>query len=252
MGVKKTSDQCNVRKTRYVELPDSGTKNSIPLPFHAKLPPSGGKLQNQEKMSQSLQKTVRILEGISVRIGQAVAWLVLALAILTLVVAIPRYLLSSTWFLELHLFDVDWDAVRSVYSRNVNALNDGIQYIHATIFMLGVSYAMKLGDHVRIDIFYRGMSARKKAWVDILGVLFFLFPMFLFILVMSWNYVLSSWSIFETSSRPGGLSYVYVFKTLLLIMPVLMLLQGSALLMRRILELKNIHMGDDTETGESV
>ena len=192
------------------------------------------------------------MDGINIRIGQAAAWLVLLLAILTLMVAIPRYLLSSTWFLDLHLFGIDWEAVRTVYSRNVNAMNDGIQYIHATIFMLGVSYAMKLGDHVRIDIFYRDMSKRQKAWVDILGIVLFLYPMFLFILIMSWSYVMSSWSIHETSPRPGGLSYVYLFKTLLLIMPVLMLIQGTALLLRRILLLKGMQMDAENDSGENV
>ena len=34
---------------------------------------------------------------------------------------------------------LDWEAIRSVYSRHVNALNDSIQYVHAIIFMVGVS-----------------------------------------------------------------------------------------------------------------
>jgi TRAP-type mannitol/chloroaromatic compound transport system permease small subunit len=189
-------------------------------------------------MTRFLQNSVRILDNFSLRCGRAVSWLVLILALATLAVAIPRYLLNNSWFMSLNLLGLDWESLRNLYNHNVNAMNDSTQYIHAIIFMVGVSYAMKLGDHVRIDIFYRNMSMRTRAWVDLLGVLLFMYPMFLFIFFMSWDYVLNSWSILETSQRPGGLELVYLLKTFILIMPVLMLLQGTSLLFRKILELK--------------
>jgi len=198
-----------------------------------------------------MQKSVRLLENISEISGRIVAWLVLALVALTLLVAIPRYVLSNEWFLQLHLLGIDWEALRGHYSRNVNAMNDGVQYLHAIIFMIGIAYAMKLGDHVRIDILYRRMSDRTRAWVDLLGTLFFLYPTFIFILYVSWDYVLASWQVVESSPRPGGLAYVYLLKSLLIIMPALMLLQGTALLLRSVLQLRNQPMPDTPhEHGE--
>jgi len=186
-----------------------------------------------------MNKTIHFLESISEQSGRLVAWLVLLLVLLTLSVAIPRYLLSNEWFLGLNLLSLDWSEIRSNYSQHVNAMNDGIQYMHAIIFMFGLSYAMKSGDHVRIDILYRSMSARRQAWVNIIGILLLFYPTFIFILIMSWDYVLNAWSILESSSRPGGLPWLYLLKSMLLIMPVMMILQGTASLLRNIQTLIN-------------
>lgn len=182
----------------------------------------------------TIDKITHKLDMISEYAGRTVAWFVLLLALLTLLVALPRYLLSNESFMQLNLFWLNWEDIRLLYSSNVNAMSDGIQFLHATIFMVGISYAMKSGDHVQIDIIYRNLSARSKAWVNILGMLLLFYPTFIFIWVMSWQYVLNSWSIFESSSRPGGLQFIFVLKTFLLIMPAMMILQGSALLLRNI------------------
>ncbi|NOY67834.1 MAG: TRAP transporter small permease subunit [Gammaproteobacteria bacterium] len=182
----------------------------------------------------TIDKITHKLDMISEYAGRTVAWFVLLLALLTLLVALPRYLLSNESFMQLNLFWLNWEDIRLLYSSNVNAMSDGIQFLHATIFMVGISYAMKSDDHVQIDIIYRNLSARSKAWVNILGMLLLFYPTFIFIWVMSWQYVLNSWSIFESSSRPGGLQFIFVLKTFLLIMPAMMILQGSALLLRNI------------------
>jgi len=185
-------------------------------------------------MSLNVNKIIQSIESISEVAGRLVSWLVLLLALLTLFVTVPRYLLSNEMFLQLNLFWLDWEAIRSTYNHNVNALSDSIQFIHAIIFMVGISYALKLGDHVRIDILYRKMSARSQAWVNIIGMLLLFYPTFIFIGVMSWQYVINAWNILESSSRPGGLPFIYLLKTFLLIMPALMVLQGTALLLYNI------------------
>ncbi len=190
-------------------------------------------------MGNKTTTIIRWLDVLAEGAGRMVSWLVLLLVMLTLIVAVPRYLLSSEWFLGLQLFSLDWEAIRSVYSRNVNALNDSIQYVHAIIFMVGVSYALKCGEHVRIDIIYRNLRPRTQAWVNIIGSLALFYPMFIFLLVMSWQYVINAWDVMESSSRPGGLPFVYILKTFLLIMPVMMMLQGTAILLRNIQALRS-------------
>ena len=186
----------------------------------------------------TIEKISHRLDMVSEYAGRSVAWLVLSLALLTLFVAIPRYLLSNEWFLQLNLLGLNWDNIRTLYSHNVNAMSDAIQFMHAVIFMMGISYAMKSGDHVRIDIIYRNLSKRSQAWVNIVGMALLFYPTFIFIFIMSWQYVLNSWSILESSSRPGGLPSIFVLKSFLLIMPMMMILQGTALLLRNILILR--------------
>lgn len=199
-------------------------------------------------MRLNISTIIERLDALTDLGGRLVSWLVLALMLLTLLVAAPRYLLSNEGFLELNLFHLDWEAIRSVYSHYVNALGDAIQYVHAIIFMVGVSYALKQGDHVRIDIIYRQLGNKARARVNIAGYLLLFFPMFIFLFVMSWQYVLNSWGVMETSVRPGGLPYLYVLKTFLLIMPVMMLLQGIAQFLRHIqilrLDDNNLTTGD--------
>ena len=185
-------------------------------------------------MSKRTEKTIQILEAVSEYGGRCVSWLVLLLVILTLIVAVPRYLLSNEAFLSLNLMALDWEAIRNVYGQSVNALSDSIQYVHAIIFMVGVSYAMKHNDHVRIDILYRNRTEHGQAWINIIGCLLLFYPTFIFLLLMSWDYVLIAWTIGEASSRPGGLPFIYLLKSLLIIMPIMMIIQGTALLLRNI------------------
>jgi len=98
-----------------------------------------------------------------------------------------------------------------------------IIYLHSTIFMLGIVYAFSEDKHVRIDIFYQSYSTNKKKKVNLWGLVLLLFPFFVFIFYISLGYVLSSWSKLEGSPESGGLPFVYVLKSLILVLPVSMI-----------------------------
>lgn len=164
-----------------------------------------------------MQTAINKLEQISEASGRVIAWLTLFIVLITFIVVVLRY-----------AFDIG-----SI------ALQESISYMHAFVFMLGVAYTLKHDGHVRVDIFYRKMSASKKAWVDLLGTVLLLFPVCLFIFISSWDYVLTSWSQLEESGEAGGLAYVYILKTCLLIMPVLLMLQGVALSLKSFLLIKS-------------
>lgn len=164
-----------------------------------------------------MQKIINKLEAISEVSGRLIAWLTLFLVLMTFIVVVLRY-----------AFDIG-----SI------ALQESVSYMHAFVFMLGAAYTLKHDSHVRVDIFYRKMSAIQKAWSDLLGTLLLLFPVCLFIFFSSWDYVLTSWSQLEESGEAGGLAYVYLLKTTLLLMPLLMMLQGTALALQNILIIKN-------------
>lgn len=161
------------------------------------------------------------LETINELAGRIIAWLTLLIVLVTFLVVILRY-----------GFDIG-----SI------ALQESVSYFHAFVFMLGAAYTLKHDGHVRVDIFYRKMTVVKKAWVDLLGTLVLLFPVCLFILISSWDYVSTSWSQLEQSGEAGGLAYVYILKTALLIMPILLMLQGTALVMKNFLTLKEKNHG---------
>ena len=145
-----------------------------------------------------------------------ISWLTLLLVALVISVVLSRYFLG----------------IGSI------AIQESVSYVHAIIFMLGLAYTLQRGGHVRVDIFYREFSARRKALIDLLGAALFLLPFCGFILFSSWDYVMASWSIKETSSETGGIAAVYLLKTLMIIMPATLALQGIAQIIESIMVVK--------------
>jgi len=158
------------------------------------------------RLQKSMSGLVHRIETLSEWSGKAVSWLTLFMVLLVFFVVFLRYVLN----------------VGSI------PLQESITYLHGMVFLLGASYTLKQNEHVRVDVFYSVMSHKKKAWVDVLGNLIFLFPVCLYILFMSLDYVLLSWRINEASVEAGGLPGLYLLKSLILVMPVLMMLQGIA------------------------
>lgn len=142
--------------------------------------------------------------------GRTAAWLALALVLVTFTVVLLRYLFS----------------VGSI------ALQEAILYLHAGLFLLGAAYTLKADAHVRVDIFYRRLSRRTRALVDLLGALLLLLPVCAFLLWISWDYVAVAWSLREGSRETGGLPYVYLLKTLIPVGAGLLIIQGLSQALR--------------------
>ncbi|MCO7227112.1 TRAP transporter small permease subunit [Pleionea sp. CnH1-48] len=122
----------------------------------------------------------------------------------------------------------------NVFQINFIALQESTTWLHAAVFMLGAAYTLQSNEHVRVDIFYRQYSAKTQAIVDIAGTLLFLFPVSLFILISSWRYVSLSWKLGEASAEVGGLPALYLLKSLVIVMPILLLIEGCHQIMNNI------------------
>ncbi|WP_136680754.1 TRAP transporter small permease subunit [Neptunomonas sp. XY-337] len=165
--------------------------------------------------SSFLIPLVKGIDCLSEWTGKLIAWLTLLMVIVTFVIVVMRYVLSI---------------------GNV-ALQESVIYMHSFVFLLGAAYTLKHDGHVRVDIFYRPLSERNKAIINIIGTLFLLIPVAGFIGYISWDYVASSWELKEGSQEAGGLDFRYLLKSALVVMPTLMILQGVAELGRCILVL---------------
>lgn len=110
--------------------------------------------------------------------------------------------------------------LRYAFNVVIIPLQELILYLHAFVFMLGIIYCLHQDRHVRIDVFHQNMSESSKRKVHVLGNLLLLIPTFAFMLYASYDYVYSSWSKLEGSAETGGLAFIYVLKTLLLILPL--------------------------------
>lgn len=113
-------------------------------------------------------------------------------------------------------------------------LQESVIYLHATAFMLGIAYTMKVDEHVRVDVIYGRLSGRQQAWVNLAGHLLFLLPVALTIGIGSLPYVTASWHILEGSPEVGGIPGIFVLKTLIPVMATLVTLQGLAEIARNV------------------
>lgn len=154
--------------------------------------------------SSNLLKIANKLDNFIEFIGRSIAWFSFAMVILMFAIVLLRYGFSLGWI----------------------ALQESVLYLHAYLFMLGCSYALKHDEHVRVDVFYRRFSPFKKALVNVLGHLILLWPVAIFILLVSFDYVSVSWQIKEQSQEAGGLPFVYLLKSLIPAMSILLLIQS--------------------------
>lgn len=106
------------------------------------------------------------------------------------------------------------------------ALQESVTYLHACAFLLAACYTLRADEHVRVDIFYRNFSEKRKALTNLVGTLVFLLPVCGFIVWSSLDYVGQSWTIKEISADAGGLPGVFLLKTLIPLFAVLLALQG--------------------------
>ena len=94
--------------------------------------------------------------------------------------------------------------------------NVGLQelewHFFSVIILLGMSYALKDDTHVRVDIFYEKMSVKKRALINMAGVILFILPLALLVAWLSWDYVVEAYESGEGSADPGGLPYRWAIK----------------------------------------
>lgn len=157
-----------------------------------------------------LERIASLFEFINEWMGRTISWLSLLMVLVTFTVVVLRYVFDLGWI---------W-------------LQESVTFMHGALFLVGAAYTLKHEGHVRVDIFFQGFSVQKKAWVDLLGSLLLLLPVCLFIFMVSWEYVAQSWSLHEGSREAGGLDGVYLFKSLILLMAGLLLLQGVSTVIR--------------------
>ncbi|WP_373481031.1 TRAP transporter small permease subunit [Geminocystis sp.] len=161
-------------------------------------------------------KIAQIIDLITEWYGKIVYWLVLVMIGIGVWNVIGRYL-------------------GKIIGENLtsNSLIELQWYIFDLIFFLGAAYTLKKDNHVRVDIFYKDLSTKRKALINIIGVLFFLIPFCGVIIYFSWQYVFNSWQILEISPDDSGLPR-YPIKTLIIISPILLIIQGISELIKNL------------------
>jgi len=148
-------------------------------------------------------------------IGRGTSWVALGLVLVVFVDVVMRYLFKTSFVftqeLEWHLFGF--------------------------IFLIGAGYTLLHDGHVRVDIIYQRLGGKGRAWINLLGVIFFLIPGCIMVISTSWKFTLNSFSMMEGSPDPGGIPFRFLIKGTIPVGFVLLLLQGLSLAIHSLLQL---------------
>jgi len=166
---------------------------------------------------KALLKLSRAIDAVNERVGRIVIWLILAMALVSTVNALVRY----------------------VFNRSSNAWLELQWYLFAAVFLLCAGYTLLHNEHIRIDVLSSRLSARSRLWIDVIGTVLFLLPVSMFIVWLSWPIFVNAWVSNEISSNAGGL----VRWPARLLVPagfLLLSLQGLSELIKRVAALKGL------------
>ncbi|KKB07541.1 TRAP transporter small permease subunit [Devosia chinhatensis] len=164
---------------------------------------------------QGLAALVRGISAINWLVGQVLSWLALVCVLVCFAVVVQRYFFhtSTLWMQDLYV------------------------WVSGAMFTGVAGFALLRQDHVRVDIFYRPSSVRRKAIADLVGVILFLIPFMVVVWLYTFPAVRRSWGFYEASANIGGMPGLFILKTFILVFAVLVGLQGLAMAARSILVL---------------
>jgi len=159
----------------------------------------------------------RAIDWLNERVGRVTYWLVLVAVLISAANAVVRkaFNVSSNSFLE-----IQW-------------------YLFSAIFLFCAGYTLLHNRHVRIDVIAGRLSPKAQAWIDILGTLFFLMPMSIIVMWLSWPVFVMALERHEVSSNTGGL-IIWPARLLVPIGFFLLIIQGVSELIKRVAFLKGL------------
>ena len=157
------------------------------------------------------------MDRISERIGHTIYWLVLVAVLISCINAV----------------------VRKAFNWSSNSLLEIQWYLFSAIFLFCAGYTLLKNQHVRIDVISGRLSKRAQAWIDIFGTLFFLLPMAILIMYLSWPVFVQAYERHEVSTNAGGL-IIWPARLMVPIGFLLLAAQGISELVKRVAFLQGL------------
>lgn len=175
-------------------------------------------------MTRYLRRLCRLIDNVNILVGKIVAWGTAVVVAVVFVDVVMRYAFNTSFVFTQ---EMEW-------------------HLFAFIFLMGAGATLLKDGHVRVDIFYQRLGEKGRAWVNLLGVIFFLIPGCTMIILTSLKFVSASFSVMEGSPDPGGIPFRYIIKSFIPAGIFLLLIQGIALGIRSLYQV----MGRELEPQE--
>ncbi len=138
---------------------------------------------------------------------------------------------SSVILIAVIVFDV---VGRHFFSSGSSRLQELEWHLHTVLFMgcLGLGYVCDT--HVRIDLVRERLGTRVQCWIEILGCVFFLFPLCGVLIYYGVGFTHAAWAVGEVSSSATGLTHRWIIKAAIPLGAILLFVAGTGVLLRNI------------------
>lgn len=174
----------------------------------------------------ALKKISERIDGFNEWIGHGVAWVTLLLVVVVFVDVVMRYLFNTSFVftqeLEWHLFGY--------------------------IFLIGAGYTLLHDGHVRVDIIYQRLGPRAQAWINLIGVVTFMLPGCIMVVITAWKFTHNAWAVMEGSPDPGGIPFRFLIKGAIPVGFGLLILQGISLGIHSLLQIMGLEALEEKES----
>lgn len=148
----------------------------------------------------------------------------------------------TAFVMVLMILNVTYDVImRYFFNTGSIAMQEMEWHLFSIVILLGISYTLKEDGHVRVDVIYDRLTNKKKAKINMVGVLLFIIPISLLIAVESIPYVLESFASNEKSGDPGGLEYRWLLKALIPLSFFLLIITSIGYFIRNLNIYKGLH-----------
>jgi TRAP-type mannitol/chloroaromatic compound transport system permease small subunit len=180
-----------------------------------------------------LQRFLLKIDQFSMAVGHAFAWCIVILTLGTSYEVFVRYVLHdpTSW-----AFDMSY-------------------ILYGALFLMSGAYALSRNAHVRGDVFYRLLSPRKQATIEIILYFIFFYPGVTSLIIAGYGYAHDSFGYKEVSvNSPVGVP-IWQLKALIPAAGMLLFIQGLAQVTRCILCIqtgqwpKQLHDVEELETA---
>lgn len=156
---------------------------------------------------------------------------------------------NVSWLILVAIFVSAINAViRKAFSMSSNAWLELQWYLYGAAFLLAAAYTLLENEHIRIDILFGALSRRTQHWIELLGHIFFLMPIVLLTLWLTWPWLARSYRTGEMSMNAGGLM-LWPAKALLFTGFLLLLFQGISEIIKKIAVMRGIIPDYNAPTG---
>jgi TRAP-type mannitol/chloroaromatic compound transport system permease small subunit len=175
---------------------------------------------------EAIKTITRWIDTVNEWVGRGAAWVTLGLVLVVFVDVVMRYLFNTSYVftqeLEWHLFGF--------------------------IFLIGAGYTLLHDGHVRVDIIYQRLGLKGRGWINLCGVILFLIPGCMMVIVTSWKFAANSFSMLEGSADPGGIPLRFIIKGCIPVGFTLLLFQGFSLGLHSIMQILGVEKAKEEQS----